>query len=1364
MIPSGDCYSVSLISPREKTSAAPLSFSQQRLWFLEHLDQESSAYTIPFTLSLHGHLDFQALEKSIEEILRRHDVLRATFPTAEGLPVQRILPATSFTLPQVDLTALPEEQKKSELQRITREGLLQPFDLIHGPLVRIMLLRKNRAEHELFLAMHQLVFDRRSIGVFCRELGSLYETFSTGRPSSLPELSVQYSDFAAWQRQRLQGEVLDQQLSFWKHEINGLSKLQLPLDRSRPPVQSFVAGTHSFQLPRDLTESLLSLSRQQDSPLSMVLLSAFYALLHRYTGQNDIVLGVPADNRTHQEIDGLIGFLENSLVIRIDTSGNPVFRELLSRVKIKLLAAYAHQDLPFEKLVSELQSDRDLSHSPLYQVMFSFSHEPDFSLHMSGLQTTALKTDITRTRFDLSIHLTDDMDGLKGTFEFNSDLFNKATIGRMAGHYQRMLEGIVVDPDQRLSELPLLTEAEQHQLLVQWNDTATDYPRDRFIHELFEEQAEKTPEATAVVFEDQHLTYGELNAKAGRLAVYLKKQGVGPDVLVGICVERGLDMFIGILGILKAGGAYLPLDPSFPHDRLAIMIEDADPKIVLTQHTLQESLPSYDYQSICLDSVDMNVEEEMPLLPVEQPNLAYLIYTSGSTGKPKGVQIPHRAVVNLLISMRNLLGITKADTLLAVTTLSFDMSVPDLFLPLITGASIVIARRDVAADGEQLSELLTKTGTTVMQATPVTWQMLIQSGWKGSETLKVLIGGETLSKALAEQLMVRSGSLWNLYGPTETTVWSSGAKITAGYPITIGRPLANTQVYILDQYQKMVPIGVSGEICIGGDGLSPGYLNRPELTAEKFIPDPFSGNTGSRLYRTGDLARYLPDGNIEHLGRMDFQVKIRGFRIELGEIEALLKLQSAVRDAVVVTREDTPGDKRLVAYVLPHDSSQMRTDDLRSYLMEKLPNFMVPSAFVIVASFPLTLNAKVDRKALPAPDKATQQSGREFVPPDTKIERELKKIWESSLNLETIGVTDNFFELGGHSLLAVRLVSEIRKSLGIKIPVIAMFQFPTIRQLAGIIRKEGGAERSSSLIPIRPDGTRTPFFWIHGQDSDATLPKYLDTDQPLYGLVHQGMDGAPVRYQTVEEIAAHYLREIRTVHPKGPYYLGGYCFGGLIALEIAHQLSKQEDTAPLLFLLDLPSESFPSATSGNTGMPDTFGLRVNYHSSKILLLPGSQKITYVIRKIPNAYNWIISRIMTRVEKKVKLGFCNLLHRIGFHLPVSFRSFYLMDIYDRATRKYTPKPCAGRVVVCHSIESCHSVPPDTFTTGGVEIFPVHGSMHENLTHEPFVKIWGDYLNRCLRGMAKKGLHVSAWVISHLLAHADHDFHLEIFHIY
>jgi len=1046
-----------------------MSFAQQRLWFLDRLEPGNTVYSIPRAFSLKGVLNVPALEQSLNTIVGRHEALRTTFSTVDDEPVQVIHPTADLTLSVVTFEDLSEPQKESECQRLATEAARRPFDLAHGPLFRATLLRLGAQEHVLLLNMHHIVTDGWSLGVLFRELSALYAAFSNGKPSTLSELPVQYADFAVWQRQWLAGEVLDQQLSYWTRQLaESPPGLDLPIDHPRPHAETFRGARELLVLPKELTEALRGLGQREGATLFMTLLAGLQTLLYRYTGEENIVVGSPIAGRNWPEIEGLIGFFVNTLVLRTDLSGDVSFRELLSRVREVCLGAYAHQDLPFERLVEELQLERDLSRNPLVQVMFVLQTAPTATLDLPNVVTNPTKVRVAAetAKFDLTLTLVDGEEGLVGSWQYNTDLFERATIRRLLAHHQRLLEAVVEQPDHPVSRLPLLTEAERHELVVKWNETKQEPLAGQSLHELFEGQVARSPDGLAVAFEAAQITYAELNRRANQLAHHLRELGVGQGVLVGICMERSVEMVVGLLGIMKAGGAYVPLDPEYPKERLAFMLGDSEVALILSQQRLLGRLPEGCGGVVSLDAdweAIARHPDTDPMSGTEPGEVVYVIYTSGSTGKPKGVPVPHGAMVNFLLGMAERPGMTAEDRCLGVTTLSFDIAGLELFLPLVVGGCTTLVSREAGVDARELMERLG--GATVMQATPATWRLLLEGGWDGGDELRILCGGEALGRDLAEELLERGVCLWNLYGPTETTIWSTAHEVSSSQgAVPIGKPIANTQIYIVDGRSEPVAIGIGGELYIGGDGIARGYLNRAELTAEKFVPDSFGGHAGKRLYRTADLARYRSDGNIEFLGRIDHQVKIRGFRIELGEIETVLGQHPAVQEVVVLTRRPTTGDgllstgeQRLVAYLVAEEP-EPRASDLGRFLQEKLPDYMIPSVFVLLDALPLTPNGKVNRRALPAPEEASMVLEQRYVAPRTALEKLLAEIWVEVLEVERVGIHDNFFTLGGHSLLAMRVMTRLLNLFQLELPLRMSFEAPTIATFAAAIVKRTAHE------------------------------------------------------------------------------------------------------------------------------------------------------------------------------------------------------------------------------------------------------------------------------------------------------------------
>ena len=1056
------------LQPVTRTRPLPLSFAQQRLWFLDQLEPGSVAYNIPAALRIRGPLDLVALERSVNEIVRRQESLRTTFALGEGEPIQMISLSLAVAVVVEDVQEQSAVEQKERVQALMRDEARRGFNLARGPLLRVKVVQLGEEDHLLLLTIHHIVSDAWSMGILFRELSVLYRAFTTQQPSPLPELPIQYADYVVWQREWLHGEHLGAQLAYWKRQLGGVSTVELPIDRPRPAVQTYSGGEHSVVIAPEVYQQLKNLSRQEGVTLFMTLLAAFHIFLRRYSGQEDVPVGTPIAGRAQPETEGLIGFFANTLVMRPDLTGDPTVRECVARVRRVALEAYDHQDLPFERLVQELNPDRTLSRHPLFQIMFTFHHLAESTLVLPNAQISRITIPAEIAKFDLSAIVTEATDSLRIAFTYNSDLFYADTIARMLGHFQTLLEGIVAQPEQPISELPLLTAEERHQLVIDWNDTTVAYPKYKRVHELFETQVGQTPYAIALVCDDQQLTYRELNAQANQLARYLQRFGVGPDVLVALCLDRSVDMVVGILAILKAGGAYVPLDPSYPQERLAFMLQDAQVAVLVTHAQLLSRLPDPECPIICLEKDRRDIVQESttpPISFVTAEHLAYVLYTSGSSGQPKGVQIPHRALGNVLQAVGERLGLSRQDTLLAVTTFAFDIAALELLLPLTVGARVVVASRAVASDGPLLQQCLATSGATALQATPTTWRMLIDGGWQGNPRLKMLCGGEALTRELVQSLLHRGASLWNMYGPTETTIWSTLTRVaTADTTPPIGCPLINTQVYILDPHLQPTPIGIPGELYIGGDGLARGYLHSPELTAERFIPHPFSREPGARLYRTGDRVRYLPDGNIEFLGRLDHQVKIRGYRIELGEVEVVLRQHPTLRDTVVVLREDTPGDKRLVAYLVLLQSQPPTVSNLRSFLRSKLPDYMIPSAFVFLDTLPRMPNGKIDWRALPPPEPTRPAPERASVAPRTPEEEIVTEVWREVLGLEGVGVHDNFFELGGHSLLAAQVVARINKRVQLAVPLRSLFECQTIAEMAQLIDEQQGQQVSNQTV------------------------------------------------------------------------------------------------------------------------------------------------------------------------------------------------------------------------------------------------------------------------------------------------------------
>jgi amino acid adenylation domain-containing protein len=1053
----------------------PASFAQQRLWFLDQLDPGMSVYHLLYAVRLEARVNIAALEQALNELVRRHETLRTTFVTVDGQPMQAVAKTLNVELPVIDLTSLDHDEAERAAQRLAQREGERPFDLAQGPVLRARLIQLGSEDYRLLIAMHHIISDGWSMGVFVHELATLYEAFSEGRESPLPELPVQYADYAAWQKEWLVGEVLDSQVRFWKEHLSGApATLDLASDRARPAIQSFRGARRYTEISSAFADRLRDLSRREGVTLFMTLLAAFEILLWRYSGQPDIVVGTPMAGRSRSELEGLIGLFANTLPLRTTLAGNPTFRELLARVRETALDAYAHQEVPFDKLVEALQPQRSLSQAPLFQVIFALENTPQ-SLTHKGLSLKWLDVDRGTARSDLSLFIGDKGSELSCDWEYSTDLFEGETIERMMLNYQTILESVLENPEQRIGYLPG-AEAERQRLLVEWNSEKSLPATESCMQQLFEAHAEQTPAATALVFADKRLTYRELNESANQLAHYLQKLGVGPETPVGVCLERSAEMIMALLAILKAGGAYVPIDPAYPADRLAFMLEDSHVPVLLTETQLSTIIPKLSAKIVWLDDCSeiANESASNPASEVTPEHLAYVIYTSGSTGRPKGVEVIHRSVTHLFDATRDRLGFRAGDVWTVVHSSAFDFSVWEIWGSLLQGGTLVVVPLEVVQSPSECFSLLCRERVTVLNQTPSALRALLDARKQAPQSnvdwnvRLIVCGGDALDSELAIDLSQLEIPVWNFYGPTESTVWTSCTLIErdgANDELTsVGRPIADIQVYLLDEFFQPVPIGVPGELFIGGGGLARGYRKRPALTAEKFVPNPFSSRPGERLYRTGDLARYHSSGKIEFLGRLDHQIKLRGFRVELGEIETALSRHPGVAQAVVTLREDRVRDQRLVAYLVPAGDPPS-ANELRQFLQTSLPDYMVPSAFVMLDALPLTPNKKVDRRALPAPEYSTVETKHE-VAPEKPVEDLLTAIWTNVLGLEQVGKRENFFEVGGHSLLATQVMSRIREAFQIELPLRALFESPTISELSERIQQATDAQQGLISPPI----------------------------------------------------------------------------------------------------------------------------------------------------------------------------------------------------------------------------------------------------------------------------------------------------------
>jgi amino acid adenylation domain-containing protein len=1057
--------------------AALATESQREIWASVQMGKEANcAYNESQSLKLKGNLDFKAFEAALQDLIQRHEALRTTF-SRDGVSVC-IADTLTLDLPSIDLSDLDLQTQQTEVLKCQKQAVSEPFDLEKGPLFRVQIIKLEAQEHLILLTAHHIICDGWSWAVLIDDLSKLYSAFKQGITADL-EQSDRFGDYARMLELETSSQETLEIENYWLKQFQGnVPVLDFPCDRPRPPLRSFDSDREDWEINASVVRDLKQLGTEIGCSFMTVLLASFEIFLYRLTGSEDIVVGVPTAGQAASGHYNLVGHCVNLLPIRSRIDGKLAFSEYLKLRKSSILDAYDHQQFTFGSLIQKLDLPRDPSRIPLVPIVFNIDRGLDTSsLNFGDLEVEFYTNPRTYENFELFINAVELKDKVTLECQYNTNLFDRETIRRRLAEFATLLLGIVANAEETIATLPLLPETEL-KLLQKWNQTQVAYPESLCIHQLVETQVEKTPDAIAVVFEDKQITYRELDRQANLLAAHLIELGVKPDVLVGICVERSVEMVVGVLGILKAGGAYVPIDPSYPPERISFLLEDAQVKILVTQASLESELPSHSAITVCLDSftcldsrdrdcetISDSERSALTSKSVNSENLAYVIYTSGSTGKPKGVLIRHRNAVNLITSVQKQPGLTATDTLLSVTTISFDIAVSELFLPLSVGAKVVLVSSQVASDGIQLLEALNASGATFMQPTPITWRLLLEAGWQGNSNLKAVSTGEALPRELANRLLPMVAELWNLYGPTETTIWSTGCKVELGdRAIDIGKPISNTQVYILDANLQPVPIGVPGELHLGGDGVSKGYLNRPDLTEEKFIANPFSSDPDSKLYKTGDSVKFLSNGAIECLGRIDYQVKVRGFRIELGEIEAIMTHYSTVKEAVAIVREDTPGAKTLVGYfvtdVSDREAASQKIPELRSFLKQRLPDYMVPTIFMVLDAMPLTPNGKVDRKALPQPDSLRLELVANYVAPRNDLERQITEIWGQVLNLDSVGIHDNFFELGGYSLLAIQIVSRLRQASQIEILLSNLFELPTIAELAARIETLRWAARS----------------------------------------------------------------------------------------------------------------------------------------------------------------------------------------------------------------------------------------------------------------------------------------------------------------
>ncbi|HEY1354225.1 MAG TPA: amino acid adenylation domain-containing protein [Ktedonobacteraceae bacterium] len=1318
------------ITARRRQGSDLLSFAQQQLFYLYLLNPQSSAYNLPIALRLRGQLHIPALLASIHTIMQRHEVLRTTITLIDEQPVQVVAPAPPLTPRLIDLAACPACEQARLLDELVADESATPFDLTRGPLVRVTLLRQAATEHVLILNMHHIVSDGWSIGLLMQELNALYPALRAGRPNPLAPLALQYADYALWQRQWLEGSVLENHLNYWRQQLAGApTTLDLPADHLRPDTQSYQGQCLFFQLPLHLRTALSQLGQREGATLFMTLLAAFQVLLSCSSGQEDFLIGTPVANRAHEETEGLIGCFINTLVLRSNLRGEPSLRTLVQRVRETCLQAYAHQELPFEQLVEALRPERNANYNPLFQVMFILQNAGETALQLPGLQVEAVAEQAGSAKFDLTLSLSESEQAFEGVLEYNSELFEGSTIAGLQRHFLAILQEMVANPDRRISEISLLSAEEERYLLHELNPPFAASAPPCCLQQLVEAQARRCPERVALVCGPASCTYRDLDRRANALARQLCALGVGPEVLVGICAQRSPELVIAILATLKAGGAYVPLDPAYPQERLAFILADTRAPVLLTQRAQQALLATYTGSVLWLDELAENGPQEPVDGPVQAANLAYVIYTSGSTGRPKGVAITHASAVRMIEWARRVYTETELQRVLAATSICFDLSIFEMFVPLSVGGSCVLVEH--ALQMETLADAAT---VTLINTVPSLAKELLERGGFPATVQTINLAGEALSRKLVQDLYAQTPArrVFNLYGPSEDTTYSTGAllapELTEAPPI--GRPIDRTRVYLLDRRLRPLPPGTPGELYIGGEGLARGYLRRPALTAERFLPDALSGQPGARLYRTGDLARYRKDGQLEFLGRLDGQVKVRGLRIELGEIETALSFYPGVSVCVVVVQRDQAEALHLVAYILPLPGQQPDPAQMRTYLQERLPHYMVPAAFILCSALPLTPSGKVDRRTLSEQYQRTT-TPRQRIGPRDLVELRLLQLWEKVLHTAPIGVTDHFFELGGHSLLAIQLLAQMDNELGYKVPLSVLIQQGTIERIAQLVRTGEAALRPAALLPLQTGTDTPPFFCVHPAGGSALC--YVDLarqlGRPFYGLQAEGLFDTPRAPDSLQEIASHYCAALQATWPRGPYLLGGWSLGGVIALEMAQQLLAQGQQIAQLLLIDsvVPALSIQAPEISAQELLLDFALHLG--ASQEQLNPIEEQLC----RLTGHEQWACLIDQLKACRVLPPDIATA------HLQQHFRTYQALI---QAWLRYRPRPYPGTLTLLRASER-HG---DDYGPGWQQIvsaerltvLEIPGD-HYTLMRPPYVTALAASVRQCLATAADSGAH-------------------------
>jgi len=1337
----------SRIAQRPQDEPALLSFGQEQIWIHAQLVDDPTIYNEPLTVRRTGPLDVPALRQSLNEIIRRHEAWRTNFATQDGRLVQVINPVLELDLPFVDLSQMEESEREAEGSRLATQDARRPFNLSEGPLLRVLLIRFSDLDHRLYITLHQIIFDGVSMySVFLPELEALYESFVNGQEPTLPGLPIQYADFAHWQRRRSRDEALAEETAYWKEQLTGATVLDFPTDRSRPAVQTFRGEQLSFTFSQLLSEKLKTLSRQERTTLFMTLLAGFQTVLHRYTDQDDLVVGTVKSNRNQPEFEELAGFFLNTLVLRTDLSGNPTFRELLARTREVTVEALAHAEVPFHRLVKELDLERDPSRNPLFQVMFVL--EPPLSEPGPGWEISQTDVDTGIARVDLYLELDDRAEGLVGRIRYNTDLFDRESIERLLAHLTTLLEAVVENPERAISDYSLHTRTEDVTERVRPTNSFTSFARSEIAQSIgarFESQVQKYPGNIAVKTAKHCWSYAELNQRANKIAqTILDRFGDGEERIC-LLFEHGAPMISALLGALKAGKTYVPLDPTYPVERLAFILANSEATALLTNDensALAQQLVTGDAQLINIDHSDIADERRgatmnagVTLPSIKPDRLAYILYTSGSTGKPKGVMQNHRNVLHYMRAYTNNLHLSSADRLTLLSSYCFDASVMDIYGALLNGAMLCpinIKQEGLAGLAQQLID----EEITVYHSTPTVYRYFVGTLNEEIEFPRlrlVVLGGEKVNRTDVEsyqKYFSHDCIFVNGLGPTEATVAlqnfiNKKSRISTD-GVAVGFPVADTDVLLLNKNGK--PTDVCGEIAIKSAHVAVGYWRNPDATANAFTTN---GNGPEvRIYRTGDMGRRLPDGSIAFAGRKDFQVKIRGHRIELGEIESALAQHPFVRESVVVARESR-GDTRLVSYVVPRDGAPI-SGELRDFLKQKLPEYMVPGSFVMLDALPLTASGKLNRRALPAPAELRDRSEVTCAAPTTPVEQSLAAIWTEVLGVNALGVNDNFFDLGGHSLLAVHLFAQIEKEFGKRLPLATLFQSPTIAELATALQEDSPASWSS-LVPIQSRGSRAPFFCVHAVGGNVLeyydLARHLGEDQPFYGLQSRGLDGTQSPHQRIDEMAAHYIKEVRELQPHGPYSIGGRSLGGIIAYEMACQLSAQGEKVALLALLDSYPVGYARLAGDAESVRNKFVRslkRVKAHLSNLKGFSLREKLIYLVDKA----QYIPIEMKSSLWRMVFRSYQNL----GRDLPDALRD--VEEFNWLASRNFVPKFYDGKVTLFWASSDLRAKFDliegwQTLARGGMDLHEISGT-HLDMIKEPHVTDLAKKLNACLLG--------------------------------